>query len=115
MSTSQLFRHDRPCCRTCRIRTLLLKRWGLLNMSGIEERLSQRLPSTDSAVAIGDGCSRLRLERYRPQTVSCFLPFCLRRLSTLRPPLVCMRARKPCTRYRRFFFGCQVRFGTCLS
>ena len=54
-------------------------------------------------------------QRYRPQTVSCFLPFCLRRLITLRPPLVRMRARKPCTLYRRLVFGCQVRFGTCLS
>jgi hypothetical protein len=32
-------------------------------------------------------------------------PFARRRLSTLRPPAVCMRFRKPWTRFRRIRLG----------
>ena len=39
------------------------------------------------------------------QTVSRFRPFARRRLSTLRPPLVFIRSRKPCVFFRRRTFG----------
>jgi hypothetical protein len=35
-------------------------------------------------------------------------------LSTLRPPLVFIRARNPCRRLRRRTLGCHVRFGISL-
>ena len=38
-------------------------------------------------------------------TVSFFRPLARRRLSTLRPPGVCMRARKPCVRFLRMLLG----------
>jgi hypothetical protein len=38
-------------------------------------------------------------------------PLARRALSTLRPPRVDMRFRKPWTRIRRLFFGCHVRLG----
>lgn len=39
-----------------------------------------------------------------------FRPFCRRRLMTARPARVCIRARNPCLRLRRRFFGWYVRF-----
>lgn len=49
-----------------------------------------------------------------PYTDSLWRP--LRRLDfrTLRPPLVLIRARKPCRRFRRRTLGCQVLFGILL-
>lgn len=41
-----------------------------------------------------------------------FLPFRRRRANTLRPPLVFIRARKPCNLFRLRFFGWYVRFIT---
>jgi hypothetical protein len=54
--------------------------------------------------------------RHRPDvdltyTVSLWRPFCRLALRTRRPPLVFIRARKPCTRERLRFLGCHVRFG----
>ena len=42
----------------------------------------------------------------------CLRPFLRRACSTLRPPFVLMRARKPCVRFRGRRFGWYVRFGT---
>ena len=55
-------------------------------------------------------CSRCP-QRGARYTVSCFRPFLRRRLITLRPPTVRIRARKPWTRLRLRFLGCHVRFG----
>ena len=47
---------------------------------------------------------------HSPQTVSWWRPFSRLALMTRRPPLVAMRARKPCVRLRGMRFGCQVLF-----
>lgn len=44
--------------------------------------------------------------------VSCARPFARRRLSTRRPALVAMRARKPWVRARLILLGWKVRFMT---
>ena len=52
---------------------------------------------------------------YVLRTVSSLRPLALRAFSTLRPPLVDMRAIKPCTRTRRRFLGCHVLLGIIIS
>jgi RecB family exonuclease len=44
------------------------------------------------------------------QAPSLFLPFWRRRFRTRRPPLVRIRTRKPCVRFRFRLFGWKVRF-----
>src|SRR5579864_3709186 len=50
------------------------------------------------------------LGEHRSYTVSLWRPFSRRALITRRPPLVDIRARKPCVRLRGMRFGCQVLF-----
>ncbi len=75
------------------------ERWTIDAPAPLEQRLefsagSQSLTSREAA----------------RQTVSRFRPFARRRLSTLRPPFVFMRSRKPCVFARRRRFGWNVRF-----
>lgn len=52
---------------------------------------------------------------YVLRTTSSWRPLARRALSTLRPPLVDMRAIKPCARTRRRFLGCHVLLGMVIS
>src|SRR5207244_7907903 len=49
-----------------------------------------------------------RIHRSPSQTVSLCRPLALRRASTLRPPLVFIRSRNPCVRFRAKFEGCRI-------
>jgi hypothetical protein len=48
-------------------------------------------------------------------TVRRWRPFCRLALRTFRPPLVFIRARNPCTRFRFRTLGCHVLFGILIS
>jgi len=56
----------------------------------------------------------VRCLRYTDYGVSCARPLARRRLSTSRPALVAMRARKPCVRARLMRLGWNVRFMSLL-
>jgi len=53
-------------------------------------------------------------QRPSPYTDNSWRPLRRLDLRTLRPPLVDIRARNPCFRFRRRTLGCQVRFGISL-
>jgi hypothetical protein len=70
------------------------ERWPVDSLALPEERLE-----------VGAGGQSLSSRELAGQTVSRFRPFARRRFSTLRPPFVFMRSRKPCVFARRRRLG----------
>ena len=75
-----------------------------------ERRTIDALAPLEQRLEFSAGSQSLTARKAARQTVSRLRPFARRRLSTLRPPFVFMRSRKPCVFARRRRFGWNVRF-----
>jgi len=73
----------------------------------VDLNTAEKSAGADSLCDFARPCSGADTQIY---TASFFLPFARRAFKTIRPPLVCIRLRKPWVRWRFILLGWKVRF-----